>query len=98
MNIEVSQLLLKDVLSLFHETIKILVLFNSHPFHPIPILDIILPLSRLHFNPLLLLLLPDLLGLLLKLLELEFEQRNLLLPLGSLDMIHILVLLLQSHL
>jgi len=91
-------LLLIDALPLLQQVGEILVLILSHPGHTVTIDDVILTVGLQVLDPFLLLFSPELLGLLLELLVLGLEKRQLLEPLGSLDVVLLLLLGLQTNL
>jgi len=91
-------LLLIDALPLLQQVGEILVLILSHPGHTVTIDDIILTVGLQVLDPFLLLFSPELLCLLLELLVLGLEKRQLLEPLGSLDVVLLLLLGLQTNL
>lgn len=93
-----GSLLLIDTLPLVQQRGQVFVLVLLHPYHPVPVGHITRPLKLILFNPLFLLLLPEQLRVLLEFVELEFEQGQLLHTFGSLNVILLLLLCLQTNL
>jgi len=91
-------LLFVHALALLQQVGQVLVLILFHPGQTIPIDNIALSIGLQILNPLLLLLSPQLLGLLLQLLVLCLEQRKLFQALGTLNVVLLLLLSLESHL
>jgi len=90
--------LLIHALALLQQVGQVLVLILLHPGQTIPIDHIALTVRLQILNPLLLLLSPQLLGLLFQLLMLCLQQGQLLQALGSLNVVLLLLLSLQPHL
>jgi len=91
-------LLLVHTLALLQQVGQVLVLILLHPGQTVPIDDIALTVGLHIFNPLLLLLSPQLLCLLFKLLMLSLEQWKLFQALGTLNVVLLLLLGLEAHL